>query len=257
MKKIGTCVFMAAVVLGKTSEKTLEPEKSTLTINWKNNKGDKKSFKINDIEKGLDLEKLKASNLIQGKTIHVDRGCVSRKGRFGSASCSRSRSGERACSKHSYASNHSCGVKRNCCGVSAGSQVCRGRFNESHSGVKACRNRSGTGSCFGKRGGRRMRVNRLTKRRQVFGSRSHSGRGSDCSVGGRGYCFKGRPGYRQIAYGKSGSCSVERSHSKGFCGTNNRCANVKATAFISGYNHYPEYNDDRVCDDDREPEVRY
>jgi hypothetical protein len=60
-KKIGACILMASMALGNKSEKG----KSTLEIEWKNSKGEKKSFTINDIEKAFNADEIKGKTFLQ------------------------------------------------------------------------------------------------------------------------------------------------------------------------------------------------
>ena len=61
--KLAACFAMASASL--TMGKKIEKGKSTLEIEWKNNKGEKKHFTINDIEKEFKPEEIKGKTFLQ------------------------------------------------------------------------------------------------------------------------------------------------------------------------------------------------
>ena len=201
MKKVGACVLMATVAMGNTAEK----EKSTLEINWKNSKGETKTFKVNDIEKEFDPEQIKSKTFIQGNLLPIGFSELQGKGgsycRGRKASCSVGSFKKASCSR-------SGSFKKASCSVSRGKSSC------SYSKGKVC----GKGYSKGKGCGRGY------------------SKGSVCSYGsGANLCGKKKfsRGYSKgsVCSYKSNVCSVSRSKSRSVCG--------KKKTFV--VHHRPQY----------------
>lgn len=60
-QSLAACVVMASLAMGKKMEKG----KSTLEVEWKNSKGEKKHFTINDIEKEFKPEEIRGQTFLQ------------------------------------------------------------------------------------------------------------------------------------------------------------------------------------------------
>jgi len=141
MKKISLGLVLGAIGFSNAINPPNEDGASIL-INWSNNKGEKKVFKVDDIEKDLGNQKIHSKTLLQ-KYVKTSRAGCSRskscgkrscskgsirgrscsgshggrscsKGSYGGRSCSKGSYGGRSCSKGSYG-GRSCSVKSNSC----------------------------------------------------------------------------------------------------------------------------------------------
>jgi len=191
MKSIGACVLMATVAMGSN---IADKEKSTLEINWKNSKGETKTFKVNDIEKEFDPEQIKTKTFIQGNLLPIGFSEVSEKGsrcRGRKASCSVGSS----CRKASYSSR-----KASC----------------SYSKTKSFRSHSKGASCSFSKG-----KSHGVCKGSGYGSHSKGGYvagGCDSGFCGSGAYERGFSKGSVCSYGKGSVCSVSRSKSKSVCG---------------------------------------
>jgi hypothetical protein len=109
--------------------KKMNKGKSTLEVEWKNGKGEEKSFTINDIEKAFNLDEVKDKNFLQEgiKTIgKLENGvdASKKRGRYFPKKCEKSRSSSIECSsrgRYKYpnrSASHSCSKSSRSCGRS-------------------------------------------------------------------------------------------------------------------------------------------
>ncbi len=121
MKKIGLGLVLGAVGFSNALH-TPQEDGASIKINWSNNKGEKKVFKIDDYEKELPHEKIHSKTLLQQyvRTTCRPNCSVSRSGSCKSRSCSGGNNyyhSGRSCS----GGNNSYHSGRSCSGVRSGS----------------------------------------------------------------------------------------------------------------------------------------
>ena len=105
MKKIGLGIVLGALGLSNAI-KPAQDDGASILINWSNNKGESKVFKIDDVEKELGNEKIHSKTLLQ-KYVRTSRpGCSFSR----SKSCARklSCSASRSCSRKKYSCSPVC-----------------------------------------------------------------------------------------------------------------------------------------------------
>ncbi len=199
MKKIGTCVLMATVAMGA------EREKSTLEINWKNNKGETKTFKVDDIEKEFNPEEIKSKSFIQGNVLPLSFSELKEREACPYYGASRSRS----LARRSYRS-------------------CSGSRGRSFRSGRSCRSRS-----LARSGG--YRSGSRSRRKSFRSGRSCRSRSLARRSGSRGLS---RGGYRSLSRGRSlgsrsrGVC-LSRSR-RGLSGSRRVSRSNRRVASVSG-----------------------
>ena len=162
MKRISLGIIIGAVGLTNTLQVTPQEDKATLLVNWSNNKGESKVFKIDDFEKELGNEKIHSKTFIQ-KYIR-ERGPCKTTRRRRKISCSTSKSPSGYCGT----------TRKGRCSGSKGLRYGGYRGGECSLNKSICQ----TGRC-GHRGAEVCSLSRSASK----GARCETGyRGGECSV---------------------------------------------------------------------------
>jgi len=116
MRKISLGLVLGALGFSNTLKVNPKEDGASILINWSNNKGEKKMFKIDDVEKELGNEKIHSKTLLQKyyrtskPSCSYSKSCGKRSDSFGERSCSYGRSYSKK--KHSFSGCKPCRVKK-------------------------------------------------------------------------------------------------------------------------------------------------
>ncbi len=220
MKKIGLGIVLGAFGITK-SLNNLKDDGATISINWSNNKGEKKLFKIDDIERQNGNQKILSKTLLQ-KFIRTSR-------KKPSWSCCRSNPYSKCYRRCEHESGDASCV-RPVCGncVRSGDVSCvrTGDANYVRTGDANCV-RTGDANCVRSGDANCVRSGDASLERSGYVSRGRSG---DASIVRSGDVSRGRSGDASIV--RSGNVSLRRSSDA------IRCRSGDASLGRPGYTTY-------------------